>query len=132
MNKTYKQSKTLLKQKPKNISIGKYNATRLTDTIKNTKITKTQYLDMAKRFVTYCESNKRVPAYITTPKGVKVSYELFAFCVNKIVVFIDKNGYYPNYCIFNKGDDKPTNTTTKSVNNCSNPYKSNPHYKSNG
>ena len=87
---------------------------------------------MAKRFVTYCESNKRVPAYITTPKGVKVSYELFAFCVNKIVVFIDKNGYYPNYCIFNKGDNKPTTTNSKTTNTCSNPYKSNPHYTSNG
>ena len=138
-------------------SITKYNVTQHKDTI-NEEVYKSDYLDMIKRFVKYCESNHKVPSTIHTKNtNVKASFELYTYCISKIIVFYNKNKYLPNYCTFNKKDlqnantttsntkketskststnTKTTNSTKKSAtknNNCTNPYTSTPHYHEHG
>lgn len=90
-----------------------YNNARLTDTI-NEKVMKEDYLKMASNFVNYCHEHKRVPTYITTQKSkTKVSFELFTFCLAKILVFYQNNKTLPNYCLFNKSDLTVKQNTTK-------------------
>lgn len=137
---TYKTVKTILKQKPKSITIKGCNNPNISDTI-NEKVTKEDYLDMMKRFTKYCESYHQYPSYIITKKSkIKVSFKLFSFCVGKIEKFIKNNGHLPNYCIFNKADTKKSkknasntkkNTNTP-ISSCSNPYISSPYNKKSG
>ena len=115
------------------------------------KILPSDYLDMNKRFVSYCETNKKVPAFITTVKSkTQVDFELFVYCLCKIIVFYFNNSNtLPAYCLFDSADlsksatsttkskkstatstSSKTKTTTKSK--CSNPYTSSPHYTSDG
>ena len=54
----------------------------------NEKISPNDYLDMNARFIKYCDTNKRVPSFIFTKKSkTKVSYELFVYCLCKIITF---------------------------------------------
>ncbi len=131
----YKTVKTILKQKPKSITIKGCNNPNVSDTI-NEKVTKEDYLDMMKRFTKYCESHHQYPSYIITKKSkIKVSFKLFSFCVGKIEKFIKNNGYLPKYCIFNKADTKNTKktcqnakkSTTTPISNHTNTYISSPH-----
>lgn len=118
----------------------------------NEKVLSSDYLDMNKRFVSYCEANKMVPAYVTTRKSkTKVDFSLFVYCLTKILVFYSNNSNtLPNYCEFKSTDlknassnassqKKTTSTSTSSaiktttkVNHCQNPYTSTPHYTSQG
>lgn len=92
-----------------------YNSARLSDTI-NEKVYKEDYLRMVRNFVDYCHEHKRVPGYITTQKSkTKVSFELYMYCMAKILVFYQKNKTLPNYCLFNKSDLKVKQTTTKNT-----------------
>lgn len=109
-----------------------YNQKRIADTI-NEKVLKDDYLQMIQNFINYCKQNRRVPTYITTQKSkVKVSFELFTYCLSKIVVFLAENNTLPNYCLFNKSDlmnSKSNNETSKknpikSTSTCTNPYNS--------
>ena len=70
---------------------------------------------------------------MTTQKTkTKVSFELFTYCLAKIVSFYAENKTLPNYCIFNKADIQNTgtsakpskNTNTQSIATCTNPYNS--------
>lgn len=120
------------------------------DNIKE-NIVSADYYDMVKRFVTYCEENKRVPAYVTSVKSkTQVSFELFTYCLAKIIVYYySHNNTSPLYCTFNSKDLQPTTTkqttvkkTTKASistkpktikkTNCDNPYTSKTHYLSAG
>ena len=114
------------------IDIIKYNQNTYKDTI-NEKVVKEDYLEMINNFLNYCKENKRVPTYITTQKSkTKVSFELFVYCLSKIIVYYAENKALPNYCIFNKADlqsaqsnnKTPTKNPVKST--CTNPYKSLP------
>ena len=120
-----------------------YNADKHKDTI-NEKVYKKDYLVMIKNFVNFCVDHKRVPAYITTQKSkTKVSFELYLYCVSKIVNYYKENKVLPNYCLFNHKDlhYAKTNTantkkevskstsTSKKTNTCTNPYTSKPHLK---
>lgn len=106
------------------IGVTRYNAQTHTDTINAEKVQKNDYFSMLNHFMTYCRQNKRVPAYITTSKSkTKVSFELFTYCLAKIVVFYQKNKTNPNYCIMDKNDLKQVKPKT----NCENPYTSSPH-----
>lgn len=114
----------------------------------NEKITSSDYMDMVKRFVKYIEENKRLPAYVTSVKSkTKVRYDLFIYCLCKIIVFyINNSNTLPLYCIFNSADMQKTATkqtvakktvktstsTTAKKTNCDNPYTSSPHYLSAG
>lgn len=109
-----------------------YDNKKITDTI-NEKVFKDDYLKMINNFVSYCKEHRRVPTYITTQKSkVKVSFELFTYCLSKIVVYLAKNGTYPNYCLFNKSDLSNNKTTAKpsknnssqSTSTCTNPINS--------
>lgn len=115
------------------------------------KILPNDYLDMNARFVKYCETNRKVPSFIITKKTRKqVSYELFVYCLCKIIAFYSDNSKtLPAYCAFNSSDiqNKQSSTTTtkqtassststvKKVvkkSNCENPYTSSPHYTAEG
>lgn len=117
----------------------------------NEKVLPNDYLDMTSRFVKYCETNKKVPSYVLTKKSnTKVSFELFTYCLSKIIAFYSNNSNtLPAYCTFNSSDiqnktttktttQKTTTTstsTTKKVvkkSNCENPYTSSPHYTTEG
>ena len=109
-----------------------YNQKKYADTI-NEKVLKEDYLKMISNFLQYCKNNRRVPTYITTQKSkVKVSFELFTYCLSKIVVYLSENNTLPNYCLFNKADlqyIKSSNGTSKknpskSTSSCTNPYNS--------
>ncbi len=127
-------------------SVVVYNADKYKDTI-NEEVKLADYTVMVKNFLNFCHDHKRVPAYITTQKSrTKVSFELYLYCLAKIIVFYQKNKYLPKYCVFNKSVLKDTATssgtnkksTSKSTSskiktsNCSNPYTSTPHYLSAG
>ena len=102
-------------------SVVVYNADKYKDTI-NEEVKLADYTVMVKNFLNFCHDHKRVPAYITTQKSrTKVSFELYLYCLAKIIVFYQKNKYLPKYCVFNK-----------KTSNCSNPYTSTPHYLSAG
>jgi len=114
---------------------------KLQDTI-NEKVMKDDYLVMVGNFVKFCRKYHRVPRFITTQKSqTKVSFELFLYCVVKIVCFFQSNKKFPNYCNFNKADVQNGKTPTsssknegnkyispnKNTGNCTNPYRSKPH-----
>lgn len=118
-----------------------YNTPKSYVDIINEKVLKDDYLKMINNFLNYCNINRRVPQYITTQKSkTKVSYELFVYCLSKIVVFFKENNYLPNYCTFNKSDLSNTKKVTISVqkevkqSTSSNPnlYVSSPHYTNTG
>lgn len=139
---------------PKNQSINVVNAVNASVTYKgaiNERVLVNDYRNMIKRFVSYIESNKKVPAYVTTVKSqTKVPYDLFVYCLCKIIVFYYNNSdSYPSYCMFNSSDIKNTITTTTTTkkttttststtkkvvkkSNCENPYTSAPHYMQEG
>ncbi len=110
---------------------------RFSDTI-DERIMKDDYLKMINNFIKFCITNKRVPRYITTQKSkTKVSFELFLYCLSKIVNFYKENKTLPNYCTFNKtflANTKTSNKNSKKSNNKStststntNIYTSSPH-----
>ena len=118
-----------------------YNADKHADTI-NEKVVKDDYLFMITNFLNFCVDHKRVPSYITTKKSkVKVSFELFMYCLSKIANFYKENNTLPNYCEFKKSDLQNTATSAntnknsnsqstsskQNTNNCNNPYKSVPY-----
>lgn len=103
-----------------------YNKTKYKDTI-NEKILKDDYLKMIDKFLEYCKLNKRVPTYIISIKSnTKVSFELFVYCLSKIIVFYDTNKSLPNYCHFNKEDLQIKKNVDIKTSNCTNPYMSLP------
>ena len=125
-----------------------YNAEQYKDTIKGEEVKLDDYTVMINNFLVFCTEKKRVPAYITTQKSkTKVSFELYLYCLAKIINFYNKNKYLPNYCTFNLSvlsNTQNTNTNTKkeeattisvktkTVNNCTNPFTSKPHYLEQG
>lgn len=109
----------------------KYDKTAFKDTI-DEKIIKEDYLAMVNKFLDYCKLNHRVPTYIISIKShTKVSFELFVYCLAKIIVYYDGNKRLPNTCHFDKKD---LGTSKKSVvvNKCINPYNSLPMNTSKG
>ena len=111
---TYLMSQVILNPKRTDYSLKaviKYNSDKHKDTINNEKVYLTDYQTMIKNFIQYCEEHKRVPSYITSISSkTRVSFELFMYCLSKIVVYYANNNTLPNYCTFNAKDI--TNTTT--------------------
>lgn len=110
---------------------------KFSDTI-DEKIMKDDYLKMINNFIKFCITNKRVPRYITTQKSkTRVSFELYFYCLAKIINFYKENKTLPNYCTFNKtflANTKTSNKNSKKSNNKStststntNIYVSSPH-----
>lgn len=94
-----------------------YNpANKHVDTINNKDVSKKDYMIMIDNFIKFCRKYHRVPRYITVPSlDVKVSFELYLYCISKIVLFIDKNKKMPNYCNFNKSFSSNTAKVTSTV-----------------
>lgn len=114
-----------------------YNASKYEDTI-NEEVQVADYKVMIKNFIDFCHKHKRVPAYITTQKShTKVSFELYLYCLAKIVNFYKENKTLPNYCTFNKtflantktstSTSKKSNTQSTSTSTNTNIYVSSPH-----
>lgn len=115
------------------VDVIRYNVTPPKDTI-NEKVLKEDYLKMIDNFVRFCKENHRVPSYITTQKTrTKVSYNLFVYCLAKIIVFTQANGHLPSYCHFAKGfvadstskQDSVNKTPAKPIASCQNKINSN-------
>lgn len=94
-----------------------YNpAKKHVDTINNKDVVKKDYMIMIDNFLKFCRKYHRVPRYITVPSlDVKVSFELYLYCISKIVLFLNKNGKLPNYCNFNKTYKSNTASSNKTV-----------------
>ena len=110
---------------------------RFSDTI-DERIMRDDYLKMINNFIHFCITNKRVPKYITTQKSrTKVSFELYFYCLAKIVNFYKENKTLPNYCTFNKtiltntktssNNSKKSNSKSTSSKANTNIYTSSPH-----
>lgn len=96
-----------------------YNTAAHKDTIAGEKVQSSDYFSMINKFLYYCRSNKRVPSYITTTKSqTQVSFELFTYCLAKIIVYYADNKSNPAYCTFDKsifGNTASKTTTLKKV-----------------
>lgn len=132
--------------------IQKYNVSRYNDKINNVKVSNSRYMDMVSRFVSYTKKNARVPSNImVSGEHGSASFELFTFCVAKILAFFHEKHTLPSYCIFNKADlqvnatsklnaqkkavtstSNKVKTAKKVKGNCENPYTSTPHYHGHG
>ena len=86
----------------------------------DTTVYKAQYLDMAKRVVSFAESDKVPPVYATVygtnGKSLgKAEFKLYSFALAKILVFYKSDKYLPNYCTFQSsaiGVSKPIDVST--------------------
>ena len=107
------------------------------------KVMRDDYLDMIKRFNSYCREHKQVPSYIVTKaNGTKIGYELFVYCLSKIANYYKENKALPNYCLFNSREftntaktttkTKKDNTKSTSSNANNEVYTSSPHYTNTG
>jgi hypothetical protein len=72
------------------------------------QITKSQYIDMAKRLIKYVETNHQIPNYITVAgKNMRVSDYTYMFA--RILVYYDSHNQLPAYANVNsKAFTKPT------------------------
>jgi len=130
--------------------VKKYNVGKFNDKLNNVKVINSKYMDMVSRFVAYSKKNNRVPSNIlVTGEFGASSFELFTFCVSKILSFLHEKNTLPSYCMFNRADlqaNETSNTNTKKTqttststkkktvkkSNCENPYTSTPHYTTTG
>ena len=102
------------------IELVKYNTISHKDTI-NEKVMRIDYLKMITNFIKYCQENKRVPSYISTVKSkTKVSFELYVYCLSKIIAYYKEKNTLPNYCIFNKEDIQANKTSSQTSKNNTN------------
>ena len=117
-----------------------YNTTHYIDTI-NEKVTLKDYLQMIQNFLEFCNTNQRVPSYITTTSTkIRVSFELFMYSLSKIITYYQDNNALPTYCIFKKVDISNAVSSTiniqkninSSTSNNSKIYISSPHYTTPG
>ena len=116
------------------INVRVYDPTKkYQDTINNEEVLKNDYMVMISNFLKFCEKYHRVPRYVTTQKSqVKVSFELYMYCVSKIVKYYKENKVLPNYCNFNKtytsntakANQSSKNSNKQSTSTCTNPYNS--------
>lgn len=129
--------------------VRKYDIKKFEDKLNNVRVGNNRYMDMVSRFVAYSKKNGRVPSnIIVNGQYGASSFELFTFCLAKIVAFFHQKHTLPSYCLFNKADLQPkqktgsndkktttsstSNKTKKAKLNCENPYTSTPHYLEQG
>ena len=77
------------------------------------QIVKKDYLDMAKRFVKYVETYKKLPNYITI-HGKRVRVRDYIYMFSRILVYYEVNGKAPKYVnVISKAYVKPTEPTNE-------------------
>lgn len=77
------------------------------------QIVKKDYLDMAKRFVKYVETYKKLPNYITI-HGKRVRVRDYSYMFSRILVYYEVNGKAPKYVnVISKAYVKPTEYPNK-------------------
>lgn len=75
------------------------------DSTINAKVYKAQYLDLAKRVVSFEETNKHPPVYAKVYNGSgallgNARFEVYTYAFAKILDFYKTNKYLPSYCTF--------------------------------
>ena len=132
-----------------NKDIKKYGVAKYNDKLNNVKVSNSRYMDMVTRFVAYSKKNGRVPSnIIVNGQYGASSFELFTYCLAKILAFFHEKHTLPSYCVFDKADlqgnaktvtntkksatTSTSNSTKKVKLNCENPYTSSPHYLDKG
>lgn len=90
----------------------------------NATVYKAQYVDLAKRVVSYIGNNKVPPAYATAnnASGSSVGnagFNLYTFAFSKILDFYGTNNYLPNYCTFDSSVIKTSSSNSSSSNSSS-------------
>lgn len=94
------------------------------DTLKNGKINKKEYVNMAKNVKKFTDKNNRLPNYVTSTRG-KLKFESAVVNYNRILVFYKNNKRLPTYVTATRytgkaykaeGTNTPTTTPTTPVN----------------
>jgi len=134
-------AKTILNKEYSFVGVVKYNTNPYSDKVRSLKVKKNTYMDMLQRFANYCAKNRRVPSNIIIDgEHGACSFELFLYCICKILVYYSENKVLPNYCIFNASNVQNTKTNTQKTqkststptSNCTNPYVSTPYNSKSG
>lgn len=110
---SYYIAKAILTPKKDIKRIGVNNAPKPSGTSISHQITKTNYIDMCKRYTKFVESDKKhqLPNYCTY-KTYKITPKLLTEILARILVYYDKNGRMPDYANANsKVFTKPTEHT---------------------
>ena len=89
--------------------------------INSTKIYKKDYMDMAKRLVAYCDSNKQLPNFITYNNN-KVNVNDYTYMFARILSYYDINKEYPNYAVVDSNSFKKSTSTSQTNKNTLKPY----------
>ena len=77
------------------------------------QISKSDYLDMAKRFVAYTEKHKQLPSYISV-NGMKMRVSDYVYMFARILVYYNNHNTYAKYANVNsKAFTKPTEYPNK-------------------
>ena len=93
------------------------------DTVIKEKISKSDYLDQAKRLIQFINQNGKAPNYVRSVKSqTKINPDLILYAFSKIVLSYYKHDKLPKTCKYYSKVFKKSNK-----NNCKNPYKSSPH-----
>ncbi|MBZ9571508.1 transglutaminase domain-containing protein [Methanobrevibacter sp. TMH8] len=71
-------------------------------TVTNGKLSKSGYVDLAKRVVSYIESNNRAPNYGSSSLG-NIKFQSMIYGFAKIINFVGTENRLPNYVTFEKG-----------------------------
>lgn len=78
----------------------------------NTKIYKSDYVDMATRLCNYIEKHKQTPNYVTC-KGKKVAIDLVIYEFARIVIYYNNHKKLPKYCLFDSAHVRGTTTSAE-------------------
>lgn len=97
----------------------------------NKKVPEKYYMDLAKRYVSFVEKNRKTPNYATLT-GRKVAITLFIYEMARILISYHVNKKLPATCTFDSAHVRGTTTEAENNKNCTNPYTSSPHYTSSG
>ena len=77
------------------------------------QIIKKDYVDIANRFIKYCDANKQMPNYISYG-SLKLKVNDYVYMFARILVYLADKKAYPNYVTVNsKAFTKPSETTNE-------------------
>lgn len=100
--RTYLYAKSIISPKKDITSIKVAKPLEVKGNSINENILKDDYVKLAKRAITLVEDDKnnRFPNFVRY-NNYKISPALICYAFAKIIIYINKNGQYPDYCNFN-------------------------------